>query len=114
MDCQPHSAHSHKHGAGCGHQQVLHDGHKDALHDGHLHHSHGDHVDDHRLMITKANPDACTKGHDCAAHAAGHAHGPTCGHPAVPHGNHTDYWVAGHLHQAHTGHCDSHGQLAKA
>jgi hypothetical protein len=32
----------------------------------------------------------------------------------VPHGDHTDYLVAGHLHHAHTGHCDDHGKVQRA
>jgi hypothetical protein len=29
----------------------------------------------------------------------------------VPHADHLDYLVAGHLHHAHGGHCDHHGTL---
>jgi hypothetical protein len=29
----------------------------------------------------------------------------------VPHGDHIDYLVDGHLHRAHLGHCDDHGPL---
>jgi hypothetical protein len=29
----------------------------------------------------------------------------------VPHGDHVDYLVAGHLHHPHGGHCDDHGPL---
>jgi hypothetical protein len=114
MDCQPHAGHAHQHGPGCDHPQVLHEGHRDALHDGHLHHAHAGHVDDHRLRVGKANPDACGNGHACSAHPGVHQHGSACGHPAVPHGSHIDYWAAGHLHHAHAGHCDNHGPLALA
>jgi UDP-2,3-diacylglucosamine pyrophosphatase LpxH len=38
-------------------------------------------------------------------------HGPDCGHPAVPHGDHVDYLVAGHLHHPHGTHCDDHGPV---
>lgn len=37
----------HKHGPGCGHEQVPHGDHTDYLVDGRLHHPHGDHCDDH-------------------------------------------------------------------
>jgi hypothetical protein len=110
--CSAHAGHAHQHGPGCGHAAVRHDGHADHLHDGHLHHSHGDHVDDHRLMVSKANPEACGPGHSCSAHPGGHKHGAGCGHPGVPHGSHMDYLVAGHLHAAHSSHCDDHGPLA--
>ena len=42
-----------------------------------------------------------------------HEHGPGCGHEAVPHGDHTDYLVGGHLHHPHGDHCDDHGPLEK-
>jgi hypothetical protein len=29
----------------------------------------------------------------------------------VPHGEHTDYLVQGHLHHPHGDHCDDHGPL---
>jgi hypothetical protein len=32
----------------------------------------------------------------------------------VPHGDHTDYLVDGHLHHAHNGHCDHHGKVSMA
>jgi hypothetical protein len=109
--CQTHSGHSHEHKTGCGHTAVKHDGHTDYLHDGHLHHKHGEHVDDHQFAITATNPDKCTASHDCAKHDKSHKHGPGCGHEAVPHGGHTDYLVAGHLHHPHGTHCDDHGRI---
>ena len=39
---------------------------------------------------------------------ADHEHGPDCGHPAVPHGDHVDYLHAGHRHAVHGGHYDEH------
>lgn len=39
-----------------------------------------------------------------------HEHGPECGHPAVPHGDHVDYVHGGHRHAVHGGHYDEHGQ----
>jgi hypothetical protein len=32
----------------------------------------------------------------------------------VPHGDHVDYLVGGHLHHSHEGHCDNHGSLKAA
>jgi hypothetical protein len=32
----------------------------------------------------------------------------------VPHGDHTDYLVDGHLHHPHDGHCDDHGPVKSA
>jgi zinc transport system permease protein len=37
-----------------------------------------------------------------------HEHGPDCGHPAVPHGDHVDYVHGGHRHAVHGGHYDEH------
>jgi hypothetical protein len=111
MSHHVHSNHSHQHGAGCGHKAVEHDGHQDYLHDGHLHHVHGDHVDEHALGVGGNNPADCTPSHACGAHTASHAHGPSCGHDAVPHGDHVDYLVDGHLHHPCEGHCDDHGKI---
>jgi zinc transport system permease protein len=38
----------------------------------------------------------------------GHAHDQTCGHAAIPHGDHVDYVHDGHLHAAHGDHWDEH------
>jgi hypothetical protein len=111
---QPHEPHDHKHGQNCGHRAVRHDGHVDYLHDGHLHHAHGDHVDECTIAVDAAHPASCTTGHTCAGHQAAHQHGPGCGHPSVPHGDHTDYLVGDHLHHAHGNHCDDHGPLTAA
>jgi hypothetical protein len=111
MSHHTHEDHSHQHGAGCGHTAIRHDGHVDYLHDGHLHSAHGDHYDEHALAINAENPADCTPSHACGAHDAAHVHGPDCGHEAVPHGDHTDYLVAGHLHHPHNGHCDHHGAV---
>lgn len=54
---------------------------------------------------------ACTPNH-AAEHATDHVHGEGCGHPAVKHGDHTDYLVDGHLHHPHGDHCDHHGVSA--
>ena len=107
-----HDDHAHRHGAGCGHTAVRHGDHVDYLHDGHLHHpAGGGAVEEHALPVDAAHPAACTPEHDCGGHPNGHAHGPDCGHEAVPHGDHTDYLVDGHLHHPHGDHCDNHGKV---
>jgi hypothetical protein len=111
MSHEVHDNHTHHHGPGCGHKRISHDGHEDYLHDGHMHHAHGDHVDEHFVEDGTANPSDCTPGHACGGHAAGHKHGAGCGHDAVPHGDHVDYVVAGHLHHPCAGHCDDHGRV---
>ena len=113
-DHHKHDDHDHVHGPNCGHRAVQHGNHIDYLHDGHLHLMHGDHVDECKIAVDDANPENCTTGHNCAGHAADHKHGPGCGHDAVPHGDHTDYLVDGHLHHSHDGHCDDHGKLGSA
>ncbi len=106
-----HAGHTHEHDEACGHTAIKHDGHTDFLHDGHLHHPHEGHVDEQTLEVSAANPADCTEGHACNGHDAQHSHGAGCGHEAVPHGNHTDYLVDGHLHHPHNGHCDNHGNV---
>ena len=39
---------------------------------------------------------------------------PNCGHEKIPHGDHIDYLVTGHLHHPHDGHCDDHGKIELA
>ena len=109
-----HNDHPHQHGKDCGHTAVLHNGHTDYVHDGHLHSLHEGHVDEHKLNISAGNPADCTDGHDCKAHATEHRHGANCGHDAIPHGDHVDYVVNGHLHHPHNGHCDNHGKVQLA
>jgi hypothetical protein len=109
-----HENHTHVHGPSCGHTAVRHDGHADYLHDGHLHHQAGATVEEHALAVSGANPNACTPDHRCGGHDASHAHGDECGHEAVPHGDHVDYLVDGHLHHPHGTHCDNHGNVAIA
>lgn len=93
-----HSEHAHVHGNGCGHTAVRHAGHVDYVHDGHLHRPHGGHVDECALAVDAKNPAICTPSHTCGEHDTSHAHGPGCGHERVPHGDHVDYLVSGHLH----------------
>ncbi len=106
-----HANHTHQHGPGCGHTGIQHNGHVDYLHDGHLHHHTASGVEEHQVEINAANPANCTPAHDCGKHARDHRHGPGCGHEAVPHGDHVDYLVEGHLHHAHGDHCDDHGPV---
>lgn len=105
-----HDDHAHVHGPDCGHTAVAHGDHTDYLHDGHLHRPHGEHTDECAIAVDAANPADCTPAHACTSHEAAHVHGPDCGHAAVPHGDHTDYLVAGHLHHPHGEHCDDHGK----
>jgi DNA-binding transcriptional ArsR family regulator len=110
-----HQDHAHKHAPGCGHKGIEHAGHVDYLHDGHLHHmtvSGG--VEEHHLDVTAENPAECTPKHVCGAHDKTHKHAPACGHEAVPHGDHVDYLVDGHLHHPHGDHCDDHGKVRTA
>lgn len=109
-----HDNHTHQHGPDCGHTAIKHDDHVDYLHDGHLHHVKGDKVEEHTLAVTATNPAGCTPKHACSGHDKAHQHGPDCGHPAVPHGDHVDYLVDGHLHHPHGDHCDDHGPVQKA
>ena len=110
--CNEHPNHEHKHGKDCGHTAIMHNGHVDYLHDGHLHHPHEGHVDEHSLDVDDTNPAQCDSGHSCSAHDSTHVHGPDCGHEAVPHGDHVDYLVDGHLHHPHGDHCDDHGPVS--
>lgn len=109
-----HEGHGHRHGRDCGHTGIRHDGHVDFLHDGHLHHMTGDGVVEHRLDVNDGNPDRCTPDHRCGGHDGEHEHGPGCGHESVPHGDHMDYLVDGHLHHVHGDHCDDHGPVTLA
>src|SRR5438552_13545737 len=111
MTIHVHANHTHRHGHGCGHKAVQHDGHVDYLHDGHLHHPTGDQVEEHSLRVSGINPAECTPHHQCTKHANGQHHGPGCGHEAIPHGDHVDYIVDGHLHHPHDNHCDDHGPV---
>ncbi len=109
-----HEGHSHQHGPACGHTGIKHQGHVDYLHDGHLHHQDGTALEEHTLEVSATNPAACTPTHDCGGHEKAHKHGANCGHNAIPHGDHTDYVVDGHLHHPHGGHCDDHGKVKLA
>ncbi len=112
MSHNHHDDHNHKHEPGCGHTAIQHGDHVDYVHDGHLHHNceHGQ-IAEHVLEVNGTNPADCTRGHACSAHPPDHVHGPGCGHEAIPHGDHVDYIVDGHLHHQHDGHCDNHGPV---
>jgi len=112
--CNTHASHDHVHMVNCGHLAIVHGSHVDYVHDGHLHAQHGDHFDECSLETAAAT--GCTKAHHgCGDHDAGHRHTATCGHPAVPHGDHVCYVVDNHLHfPCADGHCDSHGAFATA
>jgi hypothetical protein len=107
-DHPKHDDHDHVHGPGCGHTAIAHGDHTDYVHDGHLHRAHDGHTDECAIAVDAANPADCTPAHACDA---GHVHGEACGHEAVPHGDHTDYLVEGHLHHPHGRHCDDHGKV---
>jgi hypothetical protein len=109
-----HESHDHEHASDCGHVVIRHESHVDFLHDGHLHHVHEGHVDEHALLASTANPSDCASGHACNAHERAHRHDPQCGHESVPHADHVDYLVDGHLHNRHSDHCDNHGRLERA
>lgn len=109
MSCKTHEKHDHTHGENCGHQAIKHDDHTCYVHDGHLHYVHGDHVDEHTYS---GEAGKCTPEHKCEGHDAAHKHGEKCGHDAVPHGDHTDYIVSGHLHSPCEDHCDHHGKVS--
>jgi hypothetical protein len=106
-----HAAHGHAHGPGCGHKAIAHEGHVDYLHDGHLHHERAGEYEEHRIADGGRNASKCGQGHACSVHDKAHRHGPGCGHESVPHGDHVDYLVGGHLHHVHDGHCDDHGPV---
>jgi len=112
MEHTIHREHTHKHEVGCGHKAFQHGNHIDYIHDGHLHREHEGHYDECSLEVSDAYPSNCTEGHGCKSHDSSHVHGIGCGHEAVPHGDHIDYLVDGHLHHPHNGHCDHHGVLA--
>lgn len=111
MEHTIHKSHTHKHGENCGHTAIQHGDHIGYIHDGHLHKVHDDHYDECRIEIDETNPAICTNGHECEGHEKGHIHGENCGHEAIPHGDHIDYLVNGHLHHYHNGHCDNHGNV---
>jgi hypothetical protein len=57
-----------------------------------LHHVKRGKVEEHALAVNKTNLADCTPKHAWTGHNKAHKHGPNCGHPAVPHGDHVDTW----------------------
>jgi zinc transport system permease protein len=57
-------------------------------------------------FVEATDPFDVEEPHHVEQHA--HQHGPDCGHPAVPHGDHVDYLHDGHRHAPHAGHYDEH------
>ncbi len=111
MEHKTHTHHNHIHQAGCGHTSIQHGNHIDYIHDGHLHKIHEDHVDECNIEVSSENPNSCTPTHNCSSHDSNHVHGDNCGHEKVPHGDHFDFLVNGHLHHPHGNHCDDHGKI---
>jgi hypothetical protein len=66
------------------------------------------------MAVNAANPADCTPRHARKGHERAHKHGPNCGHPAVPRGDHVDYLMDGHLHHPQCDHCGHHGPVQKA
>jgi zinc transport system permease protein len=60
----------------------------------------------HRAQLRAPFLPVPPSGHDVTDHS--HAHGPDCGHLAVPHGDHVDYVHDGHRHAPHEEHYDEH------
>jgi len=104
-----HPSDVHTRATGSGHATTAHDDHKECVQGGHRDHVAGGRAHGHQFDVGKSNPAACTPEHACGAHAADHVHGTGCSHEAVPHGDHTDYVVNGHLHHPCDKHCDDHG-----
>lgn len=62
-----------------------------------------------RQRLATPFPDDAAPGEHLAAHDEDdHAHGPDCGHRAIPHGDHVDYLHDGHRHAPHGRHYDEH------
>ena len=80
----------HEHGPYCGHLAIGHRGHQTAC-------------------TTDGPPRS-----DLHPHVTDHEHCAGCGHPLVPHGDHHDYLMDGHLHHPCNGHCDDHGAVEMA
>ena len=57
---------------------------------------------------TAPTPSTSTESHEVVPEDHAHVHGPDCGHPAIPHGDHVDYVHDGHRHAEHGEHYDEH------
>jgi hypothetical protein len=94
--------HPHVHDAQCGHTRIHHEGHTDYLHEGHLYSEQGGTYEEHVIAISETNPVRCDPIPCTGDH---------WGQEAIPHGDHTDILVGGHLHHVHGDHCDDHGRV---
>jgi len=103
MSHPTHPDHPHVHDEQCGHTRVRHEGHIDYLHEGHLHSAQEGGYEEHVIAESARNPAGCAP----VACPGDHQ-----GQEAIPHADHTDYLVGGHLHHPHGDHCDDHGQVA--
>jgi zinc transport system permease protein len=61
-----------------------------------------------RRPFPAVEPDTHPAEHQVCDEQHAHEHGPDCGHPAVPHGDHLDYVHDGHRHAPHGRHYDEH------
>ena len=61
-----------------------------------------------RARLRRPFPAVEPEAHEVCDEQHAHEHGPDCGHPAVPHGDHVDYVHDGHRHAAHGRHYDEH------
>lgn len=102
MSHPTHPDHLHEHNEHCGHTRLRHEGHIDYLHEGHLHSAQEGGYEEHVIAESALNPAGCAPMTCTGDHQ---------GQEAVPHGDHTDYLVAGQLHHPHGDHCDDHGQV---
>lgn len=110
--------HPHRHSSGCEHTAIKHEDHIGYLHNGHLHKQLENQVIEHSIAVSNANPAACQNGSTAWAKVEKekrHAHNASCGHPLVPHGQHSDYVVnlgkEYRLHNVHNDHDDDHGSV---
>ena len=62
----------------------------------------------HRSRLMAPFPEVTATPHRTSRPTHDHAHGPECGHPGVPHGDHVDYVHDGHRHAVHGEHYDEH------
>lgn len=59
-------------------------------------------------LVSAMRERAARRRHRMAEGHSEHEHSESCGHPAVPHGDHVDYVHEGHRHAMHGGHYDEH------
>ncbi|MGN6131075.1 MAG: metal ABC transporter permease, partial [Nocardioidaceae bacterium] len=61
-----------------------------------------------RLAAPFPEAELVDDGHTVAGEEHPHRHDESCGHQAVPHGDHVDYVHDGHRHAVHGSHYDEH------